>query len=193
MSCGEVDPACKMCRLSEGRTKVVPGSGPCDSKIVFVGEAPGKDEDLKGAPFVGRAGKLLDEALSEAGIDRARVRVSNIVKCRPPGNRRPRLDEKRICTSLYLHKELEDVSPKVICALGQTAAEHLAGRKLRMAGVVGKQVPHAIEGCAAKLYVVFHPAACLYQRKNIKAFKEGVRASLVAAGLVAARQKRRRK
>jgi DNA polymerase len=184
MSCGEVDPACKRCRLSKGRTRVVPGTGPCDSKIIFVGEAPGKDEDRLGRPFVGRAGKLLDEALSEAGVDRSMVRVSNIVKCRPPGNRRPRRDEKRTCSSLHLFRELEEVSPRVICALGQTAAEHLTGRKLSMAHAVGREVRHAIDGSPARLFVTYHPAACLYQRRNTKAFKDGVRKSLVAAGLV---------
>ncbi|MBN1677983.1 MAG: uracil-DNA glycosylase [Candidatus Thermoplasmatota archaeon] len=183
MSCGAVDPACRKCRLFKGRTNVVPGTGPCDAKIIFVGEAPGKDEDLRVRPFVGRAGRLLDEALEGAGVGRAKVRISNLVKCRPPGNRRPRADEKSRCTSLYLHKEIEEISPRVICALGQTAAEHLAGRKLKMADVVGKEVPHASDRTSARLFVTYHPAACLYQRKNIKAFKRGVRASLVAAGL----------
>lgn len=183
MSCGAVDPACRRCRLSRGRTNVVPGAGPCNAKIIFVGEAPGKDEDLKARPFVGRAGKLLDEALEEAGIGRADVRISNLVKCRPPGNRRPRADEKSTCTSLYLYREIEEVAPKVICALGQTAAEHLAGRKLKMAETVGKEVTHALDNISARLFVTYHPAACLYQRRNIKVFKRGVRASLVAAGL----------
>lgn len=184
MSCGEVDPNCRKCRLSKARTRVVPGTGPCSSRIVFVGEAPGRDEDLAGRPFVGRAGRLLDEAFREAGIDRSEVRISNIVKCRPPGNRKPRLDERRTCSSLYLSRELEEVSPRVICALGQTAAEHLAGRRLRMAEVVGSEVYHSLEGCKARLFVTYHPAACLYQRRNTKAFKEGVRTSLIAAGLV---------
>lgn len=178
-----VDPVCRKCRLSEGRTKVVPGIGPCKSKIMFIGEAPGKDEDLKGEPFVGRAGRLLDEALTEAGVGRSQVRISNLVKCRPPGNRRPRKDEKATCASLYLHKEIEEVAPRVICALGQTVAEHLSGREVRMTDTVGKEIPQAVNGKSARLFVTYHPAACLYQRKNSKAFKEGVRISLVAAGL----------
>jgi len=179
-----VDPACRRCRLSEGRTKVVPGVGPIKSKIMFIGEAPGKDEDLKGEPFVGRAGRLLDEALAEAGVRRSQVRISNLVKCRPPGNRRPRKDEKAKCAALYLHREIEEVAPRVICALGQTVAEHLSGRRIRMADAVGKEIPHAIMGVSARLFVTYHPAACLYQRTNSKAFKDGVRLSLAAAGLV---------
>jgi len=178
-----VDPVCRKCRLSEGRTKVVPGVGPRKSKIMFIGEAPGKDEDLKGEPFVGRAGRLLDEALTEAGVGRSQVRISNLVKCRPPGNRRPRKDEKATCASLYLYKEIEEVAPRVICALGQTVAEHLSGREVRMTDTVGKEIPHAVNGTSARLFVTYHPAACLYQGKNSKAFKEGVRISLVAAGL----------
>lgn len=183
MNCGEVDSACKKCRLSKGRKKVVPGTGPCRAKIIFIGEAPGRDEDRQGKPFVGRAGKLLDEALEEAGVDRAKVRISNLVKCRPPGNRRPRKDEKRTCTSLYLEKEIEEISPEVICALGQTSAEFLSGKELSMSEVVGKEIQCSFGRTSARLFVTYHPAACLYQRKNTNAFKKGVRASLAAAGL----------
>jgi len=178
-----VDPACRRCRLSEGRTKVVPGVGPLKSRIMFIGEAPGKDEDLRGEPFVGRAGKLLDEALAEAGVRRSQVRISNLVKCRPPGNRRPRKDEMATCVSLYLQEEIQQVAPRVICALGQTVAEHLSGGRVRIADAVGKEISHTIRGSSARLFVTYHPAACLYQRKNSKAFKEGVRVSLMAAGL----------
>lgn len=184
MSCGAVDPACRRCRLYKGRTMVVPGTGPCNASIIFIGEAPGKDEDLQGEPFVGRAGKILDLALQEAGVNRSRVRISNLVKCRPPANRRPRRDEMLVCTSLYLLKELEEVSPRVVCALGQTAAEFLAGRRLRMGEVVGREVVSGPRGISTKLFVTYHPAACLYQRRNTTAFKRGVRASLAAAGLV---------
>jgi len=183
MTCGAVDPACRKCRLSKGRENVVPGVGPCKSKIIFIGEAPGRDEDIHGKPFVGRAGRLLDEALEEVGVDRAKVRISNLVKCRPPGNRRPREDEKRICTSLYLEKEIEEGAPEVICALGQTAAEFLAGKRLSMSEAVGEETTCAFGHTSARLFVTYHPAACLYQRKNTRAFKEGVRAGLAAAGL----------
>lgn len=192
MSCGAVDPACERCRLSRGRTKVVPGIGPCRSRIMFIGEAPGKDEDLKGEPFVGRAGKLLDEALEETGTDRSHVRISNLVKCRPPGNRRPRKDEKDTCISIYLRKEIEQVSPKVICALGQTAAEQLSGRRLHMAETVGKEIASTVYDIKARLFVTYHPAACLYQRRNTKAFKEGVRAGLEAAELTEGRPRKGR-
>jgi len=183
MTCGAVDPACKKCRLSKGRGRVVAGVGPCDSSIMFVGEAPGKDEDIRGEPFVGRAGRILDEALREAGVERSEVRISNIVKCRPPGNRRPREDEKSTCASLYLEMEMDEVAPEVICALGQTAAEFLAGKKLSMSDAVGKEMDCRFGRRPARLFVTYHPAACLYQRKNLAAFKRGVKKSLVAAGL----------
>ncbi|HEX7392574.1 MAG TPA: uracil-DNA glycosylase [Thermoplasmata archaeon] len=183
MKCGRIDLACTKCRLSHGRTKVVPGDGPCDSEILFVGEAPGRDEDLSGRPFVGRGGKLLEEALDDAGVRRDQVRITNLVKCRPPGNRRPRKDETAICTSLYLMSEIESVKPRVICALGQTSAEYLAGRKMQMGKVVGNEVPHSLPLEGVRLFVAYHPAACLYQRKNLKDFKKSIQAAVRAAGL----------
>jgi len=183
MKCGRIDLACTKCRLSHGRTKVVPGDGPCDSEILFVGEAPGRDEDISGRPFVGRGGKLLEEALEDAGVRRDQVMITNLVKCRPPGNRRPRKDETAICTSLYLLNEIESVRPRVICALGQTSAEYLAGRKTQMGKVVGMEVPHSLPLEGVRLFVAYHPAACLYQRKNLKDFKRSIEVAVRAAGL----------
>jgi len=185
MSCGNVDLGCTKCRLSEKRMRVVPGTGPCDSRIIFVGEAPGKDEDLRGEPFVGRAGKILDEALREAGVERSQVYISNLVKCRPPANRKPRRDELLACTSLYLESEIRTVSPLVICALGQTAAEALTRTSLNMDESVGKEFPQTIAARKVRLFVAYHPAACLYQRKNLPRFKKTIRACLDAAGLTA--------
>jgi len=183
MTCGNVDLACTKCRLSDKRTRVVPGVGPCDSRIIFVGEAPGKDEDLKGEPFVGRAGKILDECLMEAGVDRSQVYISNLVKCRPPKNRKPRKSEIVTCTSLYLNSEIKKVSPLVICALGQTASETLLRTELNMEEFVGKEFPQTIAARNVRLFVAYHPAACLYQRRNLPKFKETIKASLKAAGL----------
>lgn len=184
MTSSRIDLGCTKCRLSGGRTRVVPGIGSRRSRIVFIGEAPGKDEDLNGEPFIGRAGKLLDLALKESGVRRAQVYVSNLVMCRPPGNRRPRRDEIRTCTSLYLEPDVADISPKVVCALGQTAAEHYLGRKSRMMDIVGREFELAVGGRKTRLFVAYHPAACLYQRKNLTKFKDCIRSSLEAAGFV---------
>jgi uracil-DNA glycosylase family 4 len=184
MTCGRIDFGCTKCRLSAKRTRVVLGVGSRSSRIVFIGEAPGKDEDLQGRPFVGRSGKLLDLALEEAGVRRTDVYISNLVKCRPPGNRRPRKDEIRTCTSLYLEPEIAEISPDVVCALGQTVAEHLLGQKHKMKDMIGSEFELSFAGRKTRLFVALHPAACLYQRKNLPKFKDSVRSSLEAAGLV---------
>ncbi len=190
MTCGRMDLECTKCRLSSKRTRVVPGVGSHGSRIVFIGEAPGKDEDLKGEPFVGRSGKVLDAALEKSGIRRSQVYISNLVMCRPPGNRRPRKDEISTCTRLYLEPSLEEISPKVVCALGQTVAEHLLGRKGKMKDLVGREYELTVGGRKTRLFVAYHPAACLYQRKNLVKFNKSVGTSLEAAGLMqsAARQ-----
>jgi len=182
MTCGKINFACTRCRLSKGRTQVVPGTGRCSSPIVFIGEAPGREEDLKGEPFVGRGGKLLDKVLKEAGVDRSEVFICNLVRCRPPDNRRPRKDEIEAC-SRFLESELETVKPKVVCALGQTVANHLLGNKERMAELVRKNRTVNLGSADVRLFVAYHPAACLYQRKNIGSFKKSIGASLRAAKL----------
>jgi uracil-DNA glycosylase family 4 len=183
MTCGKIDFKCTRCRLSEGRTQVVPGNGPCDSKIFFIGEAPGKDEDLKGVPFVGRAGKVLDDAIEKARARRDQVFVGNLVKCRPPDNRKPRRDEIEEC-SIFLESELKEVSPRVICALGQTAANHLLNTKDKISDLAGTEIPLTIAGKKVRLFVTFHPAACLYQRKNLEKFQENIKRCLETAGVV---------
>lgn len=183
MICGRIDLACTRCRLSKGRTQVVPGTGPCSSPIVFIGEAPGKEEDLKGEPFVGRGGKLLDKVLNEAGVDRSEVFICNLVKCRPPGNRRPRKDEIETC-SQFLESELKAVKPKVVCALGQTVANRLLDNRERMAELVKKDRTVNVVGMEVHLFVSYHPAACLYQRKNMGSFRKSIEGSLRAAKLI---------
>jgi len=182
MTCGKIDFACTRCRLSKGRTQVVPGTGPCSSPIVFIGEAPGREEDLKGEPFVGRGGKLLDKILKEAGVDRSEIFICNLVMCRPPGNRRPRKDEIETC-SQFLESELRTVRPKVVCALGQTVANRLLDNKEKMAELVKKDRTVNLVGKDVRLFVAYHPAACLYQRKNIGSFRRSIEASLRAAKL----------
>jgi len=182
MTCGKIDFACTRCRLSKGRTQVVPGVGSCSSPIVFIGEAPGGEEDLKGEPFVGRGGKLLDKVLKEAGVDRSEVFICNLIKCRPPSNRRPRKDEIAAC-SRFLESELRAVNPKVVCALGQTVANHLLDDKKKMTELVKAERRLHLLGKDVRFFVAYHPAACLYQRKNIGSFRKSIEASLRAARL----------
>jgi uracil-DNA glycosylase family 4 len=114
--------SCTACQLSEQRTKVVFGVGSSEADIVFIGEAPGRDEDLKGEPFVGRAGQLLDRMLVALGMDRSEVYIMNTVKCRPPNNRDPRPDEVEAC-SRWFDAQLRVLSPKIICLLGRVSAQ----------------------------------------------------------------------
>jgi uracil-DNA glycosylase family 4 len=129
--------ACTKCALHEGRTNTVFARGNPDAKLCFVGEAPGADEDAQGLPFVGRAGQLLDKMIHAMGLDPAQdVYVCNIVKCRPPGNRRPEPDEVAACIP-YLHEQLATLAPKVIVALGNTAVSSLLGTTLGITKVRG--------------------------------------------------------
>jgi len=157
--------ACRQCGLCEARTQAVPGVGSAASGIVFVGEAPGAEEDRRGEPFVGRAGELLtriiramDEAHLVPGVSLSResVYICNVLKCRPPENRNPLPHEIELC-SPYLERQLEALQPRIICCLGKFAAELLVGAKGTIAGLRGKVYRYR----GAKLIVTYHPAACL--------------------------------
>ncbi len=150
---------CQRCDLKLSRTHVVVGSGPLDAKIMLIGEAPGKNEDKKGMPFVGSAGRILDDLLKEGGIDRKDVYITNVVKCRPPENRAP-LDYEMAACHPYLQKQMEVISPKAIVLLGRTAAEAILGRKVEM----GKEHGTAIEKDGIKYFITYHPAAMIYKR-----------------------------
>ncbi|HOE14121.1 MAG TPA: uracil-DNA glycosylase [Candidatus Saccharicenans sp.] len=115
---------CRFCPLFQGRTQAVPGEGNCQARLMFVGEAPGRDEDRQGRPFVGRAGQLLTKIIEAMGFKRQDVYIANVVKCRPPENRTPRPDEVKAC-SPYLLRQIELINPRVIVALGKIAAEFL--------------------------------------------------------------------
>ena len=160
---------CKKCKLHKTRTNTVPGMGSPDSSVVFVGEAPGQWEDLKGLPFVGRAGRLLDEVLESFGIARSSVFITNIVKCRPPGNRRPEKDEVEVCTG-YLDRQIEAVSPKVIAPLGATAGEYICRKygvpwtAMMKENAQAKQI-NTIFGVLT-IVPVIHPAAVLRNINN---------------------------
>ena len=157
--------ACTRCGLCQTRTQAVPGVGSAQSGIVFVGEAPGADEDRRGEPFVGRAGELLtrvikamDDAQLIPGVPLSRetVYICNVLKCRPPENRNPLPPEIEAC-SPYLRRQLEALKPRVICCLGKFAAELLVGVKGTIGGLRGKIYRYQ----GAKLIVTYHPAACL--------------------------------
>ncbi len=184
MTCGKVDLGCTKCRLCAKRVQVVPGNGSCKSSILFLGEAPGREEDLYGRPFVGRAGRLLDETLAELGVPRPEVFVTNLCLCRPPNNRRPRGDEILTCTTLYLGSSFSVVRPKVVCALGQTAASFALESKEPMSELVGKVYPRSLFGVDAEVIAAYHPAGALRLRKYMPSFKKTIKQGLEAAGLL---------
>jgi len=148
------------CPLAEGRTHVVFGNGNADAELMFVGEAPGASEDREGTPFVGRAGKLLDQLLSEIGLQRSDTFVANVLKCRPPGNRDPSPGEIEEC-SPHLFRQIELIEPKVVCTLGNFATKLLSGSPIGITKVHGQAQEREIGGQSVLLYPLFHPAAAL--------------------------------
>ena len=160
---------CVLCGLSLTRKNAVPGSGSINRKIILIGEAPGKNEDETGSPFVGSAGKILDQALIDARIERKEIYITNVVKCRPPNNRVPTDEEIRICTSEYLKKEIDIISPKIICILGATALKSLLGLK-SMTPYRGQTVNRP----PLKYFITYHPAATIYNNKLKQIFFEDI-------------------
>jgi uracil-DNA glycosylase len=152
---------CTRCRLSQGRTQVVFGAGNPDAELMFVGEAPGFHEDKQGLPFVGQAGKLLDQLLVGIGMSRADVYVANTLKCRPPGNRDPQLDEIEACEA-HLFKQIELIRPTVVATLGNFATKLLSGSQVGITRVHGQERETTLGGRTVLLYPLYHPAAALY-------------------------------
>lgn len=145
---------CVLCPLHDSRTNGVPGEGPADAPIVLVGEAPGREEDKRGRPFVGRAGRLLDEALIEAGLNRGDLFITNIVKSRPPGNRRPNKGEVEACLP-YLWRQLRAIKPDVVGLLGGLATEAILGEK-KLSSARGKVFEKGY-----RFIPTYHPAGVL--------------------------------
>ena len=159
---------CMLCKLSEGRTNAVPGEGSSFAKIMFIGEAPGRSEDEQGRPFVGAAGKLLTEALQEAGLSREDVFITNIVKCRPPNNRVPAEEERSACRP-YLERQIKLINPRIICILGRTAYESiLEGSSITSNR--GKLVRHNNRF----YFLTVHPAAVIYNPELKSLFKKDI-------------------
>lgn len=147
---------CQRCKLCSTRTHIVFGSGNPQAKLVFVGEAPGADEDAQGLPFVGRAGQLLTKIIESISLTRQEVYICNVIKCRPPNNRFPEKDEIATC-SPFLVRQLEAISPKVICCLGAAAAQTILKTKSSVGWIRGRFQDYR----GAKLIVTYHPAYLL--------------------------------
>lgn len=158
----EMVSTCARCPLSGTRNKTVFGSGAAGARIVFIGEAPGREEDVQGLPFVGRAGKLLTKILASVGMSRDEVYITNILKCRPPDNRDPLEDEVRAC-SIYLQRQIELIDPVLICALGRVAGQNLLRCTVSLS--VLRQNLHFYND--TKVVVTYHPAALL-RNPNLK-------------------------
>jgi DNA polymerase len=155
---------CRRCKLCEGRKNIVFGSGDVRAGLVFVGEGPGRDEDIQGFPFVGRAGQLLTKIIESIGLTRDKVYIANIIKCRPPGNRNPEPDEVACCVP-FLMKQLEAIRPAIICALGKFAAQTLTESTEPISRLRGRF--HDVAGI--KVMPTFHPA---YLLRNPQAKKQ---------------------
>ena len=160
---------CEKCKLCETRTKAVPGKGNFDADVIFVGEAPGRNEDMHGEPFVGAAGKRLDMILEDTGIDREDVYITNIVKCRHPKNRVPSKQEEEACND-FIKQEIEIINPKIICIMGNTAYGTLLDGK-----EITKNHGKIVEKDGRKFFVTFHPAATIYNQKLVDELKNDFR------------------
>ena len=162
--------SCTRCELHSTRTNLVYGEGSPSSRLMFIGEGPGRDEDLSGRPFVGRAGKLLTKIIEAMGLKRDDVYITNIVKCRPPGNRNPELDEISECLP-YLEKQVEMIRPEIICTLGVVATQTITGTRRGIGATRGRV--HDYKGI--NVIPTFHPAACLRFPANKKLVWEDIK------------------
>lgn len=166
--------ACTRCpQLASTRTQVVFGAGNADADLMFVGEAPGAKEDERGIPFVGAAGKLLDELLGEVGLQRDDVFIANVLKCRPPGNRDPLPAEIDSCQR-YLMRQVQLIQPRVICTLGNFATKLLRGEPVGISRLHGQAEIVTIGARAVRLYPLYHPAAALYTRALLDTLRADV-------------------
>ncbi len=159
---------CTKCELCKTRTNAVPGKGNFQSDVIFVGEAPGRNEDKNGEPFVGVAGKKLSIALEEAGISRDEVYITNIVKCRPPNNRVPNTSERNTCQE-YLKQEISIIKPKIICILGNTAFNSILG-----GSEITKFRGKVVRKDNQLYFLTIHPAATIYNQKLIDVLKNDI-------------------
>jgi uracil-DNA glycosylase len=162
--------SCHKCKLGATRTKAVPGDGSAHARICFVGEGPGREEDLSGIPFVGQAGRLLDRMLIAEGLSRRDCYICNIVKCRPPNNRVPELAEVAAC-SLYLYAQLAIVEPDIICLLGNTALRFFFGEQYSIGQVRGTILVKDEQ----RFMPTYHPAAALRNPQYVQVIESDLR------------------
>ena len=159
---------CTKCELSKTRTNSVPGKGNFQSDVIFVGEAPGRNEDKNGEPFVGIAGQRLTLALEGAGVSRESIYITNVVKCRPPNNRVPTILERNTCQD-YLQKEISIIKPKIICILGNTAFNSILG-----GSEITKYRGKVVRRDKQFYFLTVHPAATIYNQELITVLKEDI-------------------
>lgn len=161
---------CTSCPLYKNATLAIPGDGPKDAKIMVVGEAPGEQEDRQGLPFVGKSGKLLDQMLTIAGLDRKKVFITNIVKHRPPQNRSPQASEIKTCKELWLDQQIKILKPSLIVILGALAFKALTGKNSleKLHGTV-------VEKDRQKYFVTYHPSAALRFAKTKEKMEQDFR------------------
>jgi uracil-DNA glycosylase family 4 len=164
--------ACTKCpQLAATRQTVVFGSGNADADLMFVGEAPGANEDKQGVPFVGQAGRLLETLLEEIGLTRTDTFICNVLKCRPPGNRDPLPQEIDSCQD-YLFRQIELIEPRVICTLGNFATKLLRGDPTGITRLHGREEVRRMGPRRVRLYPIYHPAAALYTPKMLEILRE---------------------
>jgi DNA polymerase len=163
--------ACELCPLHVGRTKAVFGAGNADADLMFIGEAPGAEEDRQGVPFVGRAGQLLNRMLEEIGMKREDAFIANILKSRPPGNRDPQPDEIEACWP-YLERQIQLIEPRVIATLGNFATKKITGSPTGITRVRGAPQVHAIAGRTVFVFPLLHPAAALRTPSLVETLRE---------------------
>ena len=174
--------SCERCpALVDSRSQIVDGVGPTDADLLFVGEGPGANEDEQGEPFVGRSGDVLDEALRDAGLARADVRITNCVRCRPPDNRDPRSEELANCRG-HLETEIGRLDPELIVTLGKVPSEHLLDRSVAITSESGDVVDTRIADESRRVLLSVHPAATLYDRSQREGFFETIARSADLVG-----------
>lgn len=159
---------CTRCSLAKTRTNSVPGRGSLISDVIFVGEAPGRSEDISGEPFVGAAGKKLVEALEYSGVKRDKVYITNVVKCRPPNNRPPTCQERDSCVD-YLQREIQLIAPKIVCILGNTAFNSVLG-----GSEITKHRGKIMRKDNQLYFVTIHPAATIYRQELSETLKSDI-------------------
>jgi DNA polymerase len=164
---------CTKCDLYKSRTQAVLGEGNPNSPIIFIGEAPGEEEDKQGRPFVGRAGQLLTKAIESAGYKRSDVYIANINKCRPPNNRTPTVEEQEACFP-YLKRQIDIINPSVLCLLGATAYRGIFKKETK----ITKERGNTVDYKGKKVYVTYHPAYVLRNPKEESTFFEDIKKAL---------------